>query len=463
MVRLFRKVARPWAIVFVLITFANTLFPTVSYALTSGPTAPEATSFEPVDTTDMVNLATGDFTYNIPLLDVPGPAGGYPLSLSYHAGIQPNEDASWVGLGWTLNPGAISRTVNGYPDDQLGAVRTRHDYNHGVSRNTFSVGIGVGGATLNLSISNDSNLGLGIGTSVSIGPSFKVGNGIGIGADFTVGNDGYGNSYSGLSGGLQIGKAGDGARGLTANIGFSTNFNSVSGFAGVGMDLGGGRYKASLIGASISSSGLKPSMTVGGYDLKQTSSFAGRMTTESWGISTPPIPIGPFTLTLGYNYVRYYSDETSDVNVIGTLNAPSTGGKNPDDWSFDSYALLDPDAEGGVIKNNDPDKSKGGSFPAYDSYQVNAQGLGGSIQPYIFDKGTLFRQNLKKSNNSGYIIRFLGPSVSNDFQFNRPVRFRFKNDFSNSLSYESANLRINSIGGIAVQTEQSATPSEGYN
>src|SRR5687767_5325132 len=98
------------------IMLTNTLAPTVTYALTSGPTAPEATSFEPVDTTDMVNMQTGDFTYNVPLLEVPGPEGAYPLALSYHAGIQPNEDASWVGLGWTLNAGAITRSVNGYPD-----------------------------------------------------------------------------------------------------------------------------------------------------------------------------------------------------------------------------------------------------------------------------------------------------------------------------------------------------------
>ena len=41
-------------------------------ALTSGPTNPDYTSFEPVDTSDMVNLFTGDFTYGLPLLEVPG-------------------------------------------------------------------------------------------------------------------------------------------------------------------------------------------------------------------------------------------------------------------------------------------------------------------------------------------------------------------------------------------------------
>src|SRR5687768_12906379 len=109
---------KTFAVFFLVEMLASALLPTFSWALTAGPTAPEATSFEPVDTTDIVNLATGDLAYNIPLLEVPGPSGGYPLSLSYHAGIQPNEEASWVGLGWTLNPGAIVRNVNGFADDQ---------------------------------------------------------------------------------------------------------------------------------------------------------------------------------------------------------------------------------------------------------------------------------------------------------------------------------------------------------
>ena len=43
----------------------NIFLPSIANALTSGPTTPETSSFEPVDTTDMVNLLTGDFTYNI--------------------------------------------------------------------------------------------------------------------------------------------------------------------------------------------------------------------------------------------------------------------------------------------------------------------------------------------------------------------------------------------------------------
>ena len=92
----------------------------ISYA--QGPNAPEAASFEPVDATDMVNLLTGDMSYVLPLLNVPSPEGGYPIALSYHAGIAMEQEASWVGLGWSLNPGAINRSVNGYPDDW---VKTR--------------------------------------------------------------------------------------------------------------------------------------------------------------------------------------------------------------------------------------------------------------------------------------------------------------------------------------------------
>ncbi len=88
------------------------------YALTSGPTTPEFTSFEPVATTNLVDPLSGNFTYNLPVIQVPGPdGGGYAMSLSYHSGTSPEEEASWVGHGWTLNPGAINRNVRGLPDE----------------------------------------------------------------------------------------------------------------------------------------------------------------------------------------------------------------------------------------------------------------------------------------------------------------------------------------------------------
>ena len=96
----------------------QTIVPTASYALTGGPQNPEFSKFESVSTDQMVDPFTGDFTYNLPILDVPGPnGGGYPISLSYHSGSSPEEEASWVGYGWTLNPGAINRNKRGLADD----------------------------------------------------------------------------------------------------------------------------------------------------------------------------------------------------------------------------------------------------------------------------------------------------------------------------------------------------------
>ncbi len=100
---------------------AEIISPSLAMALTSGPSSPEFSSFEPVATTDMVNDFTGDFTYNIPVLNVPGPDGaGYAMSLAYHSGSSSEEEASWVGFGWTLNPGAINRNKRGFPDEYNG-------------------------------------------------------------------------------------------------------------------------------------------------------------------------------------------------------------------------------------------------------------------------------------------------------------------------------------------------------
>lgn len=97
---------------------AEIVSPTAAMALTSGPSQPEFSSFEPVATTDMVNDFSGDFTYNIPVLNIPGPdGGGYSMSLAYHSGVSSEEEASWTGFGWTLNPGAINRNKRGFADE----------------------------------------------------------------------------------------------------------------------------------------------------------------------------------------------------------------------------------------------------------------------------------------------------------------------------------------------------------
>lgn len=97
--------------------FNLVVLPTATYGVTSGPSQPEISSFASIDTSNMVDLFSGDFSYNIPLLELPGPNGGYPFNLAYNSGVSPEQEASWVGLGWNLTPGAIQRQMRGVPDE----------------------------------------------------------------------------------------------------------------------------------------------------------------------------------------------------------------------------------------------------------------------------------------------------------------------------------------------------------
>lgn len=98
------------------------------FALTSGPAQPEFQGFSPISNENMVDLSSGDFSYNIDLITLPGPNGGYPLKMAYNAGATMEQEASWVGLGWSLNTGAIIRNVKGVPDDHKGDIYEKTYY-----------------------------------------------------------------------------------------------------------------------------------------------------------------------------------------------------------------------------------------------------------------------------------------------------------------------------------------------
>jgi hypothetical protein len=129
-------ISKPLSICLSGLLLFQIIFPTVSLALTSGPSTPEVQSFEPIGTTQLVDPFSGDFNYNIPLMDV----GGYPINLHYHAGIGMEQEASWVGLGWNINPGVINRNMRGIPDDFNGDEITYK--NNFKPNNTYGVNFG---------------------------------------------------------------------------------------------------------------------------------------------------------------------------------------------------------------------------------------------------------------------------------------------------------------------------------
>jgi len=425
---------------FMLFTLANqVLTPSIAYALTAGPTAPEATNFEPVDTTDMVNSLTGSFTYGMPLLEVPGPEGSYPLSLSYHASIQPNEEASWVGLGWSLNPGAIARNVNGYPDDWNGGAGTTSSYWSGGQTTTYSIGIAAGFANtpasvnFGLSFSQDTYKGFGVGFDAGVGVSLlnsTSSNGnlvkgpLSIGAN--VGISPYGDAYAGANVNYFAGeKASEGLK-LSSSLGVQTNFKTTSAGFNAGVSFGG----ASLLGASIGTGNIRASFSVGGGSSTSVNDAnSGKISSYSNSFVIP-IPILPLlSLSLGYNYVRYWSATTASFTANGVVNNRYL--LTVGDWTNtddDNYSIPDPVNAPGI---DDPLTTPGGTFPNFDDYSVTAQGLGGSIRPYAFSS-LLFNQSRVNNNDHSHDVYDETFPYATNFSIGGKWQFRFINDLSNS-------------------------------
>ncbi len=423
---------------FLVVNFLTSLvYPMASFALTSGPTAPDFASFEPVDVTDMVDLQTGDFAYNMPLLEVPGPAGGYPISLGYHAGIQTNQEASWVGLGWTLNPGAINRSVNGFADDFTDVENITRSFWSGGTTDELRVGVTIGlpgspaSVSGGLSVASDSYRGLKgkVGYYSGVGAGFG-GRGLGVNLGYSYGdNPVTGFSQNGSLGLSYSRSVGGTALNLTGSAGLSTNFNSVSFGLNGGVsatNLRSGRTQ-SLLGASLSSAnGGSVSASVGGFSSNIHNSNAGRISssTRGFGISIP-IHKGVWLDIAKTNY-RYWIDEMLSVSTNGAMNFDGAGA-DLETTAFDVYT--NPDEDLFVNDIDDSDKTLGGTFAEYDHYNVTAQGVGGPIRPYAFQRH-LYRQNKGEE-----VIHY---ETGNNTD--RP-EFRFVGDFSNRYEYDAGTIK----------------------
>ena len=433
-----RFILKTFSIFCILLMLENLLMPAMVLALTSGPTAPEATSFEPVDTSSMVDALTGDMTYSVPLLEVPGPSGGYPLSLSYHAGIMPNEEASWVGLGWTLNPGSISRSVSGYPDDHNQVAEVDRQVWEGGETSTTQIGVtvpiyGYAMVDANLTVSRDTYRGFSMYESVGVrantGP-FQVdesGNvsGITVSGGGQIGSLGVSAmaSYSPSSGLSVSGSAGKGGASISAS------YSSSAGFSAVGaVDTGGGaRISASSsggqLGITMSSAGNSYSISGLATTKRSINNKAGKISTNT---KTSGLDLG--VIRYKKRYERYWIDETSDVATYGSLYFPSTKPAlgTLANKSFDTYDL----PEDKDFDERYPVNELGGSFVDYDNYSVNAQGVGGTMRPYHYYRH-LYRQTELDDNDSIKVESY--PLNATD----QKVQFRFENELANRFDFNA--------------------------
>ncbi len=219
--------------------------------LIGGPGQPEMSSFKPVGSDNMVSPFTGDFSYNIPLLDV----GGYPVNMFYNSGITMDQEASWVGLGWNINPGAINRNMRGLPDDFNGEdtitkrQSIRPDQTWGVSG---GAGLKFGGnpiisPTLGVSFGLSFNNKLGVAANAGIHPALslsqegadKMTSGLSYGASAGIALNLSSRSGASMTPSISFSSTRhDGAYGTTGSIGAGYTYSSRLGLEGMHLNSG---------------------------------------------------------------------------------------------------------------------------------------------------------------------------------------------------------------------------------
>jgi len=371
-------------------------FPTTVWALTSGPQQPEASNFTPADVSNLVDPFTGDFSYNIPMFEI----GGYPVNLSYNSGVTMDQEATWTGLGWNLNTGAITRDVRGLPDDFWGD-EIKRDFNtkpNITAGGTVAVGAEFAGADLD-----------DLGGSASYGIQMKYNNYAG----FSVGQT--------LNGGLQF------PSGVNLNLGLSTtngglDINPNVSFSAKLDETAKANYKGSLgFGLNINSrtgiSQMSLNASVSASKYSKNHNTQGKLKTASAALGgggsisflnptyTPQntMPYSNFNFSGSFKIggAVLFGDISGTISgfyseqklMTTTMTNPSYGYIYSEKGQYVDNATHDFNREkDGPFTNNTP------TLPltnyTYDAFNIKAQGIGGSFRGFRNDVGHVFDQDM---------------------------------------------------------------------
>lgn len=397
---------------------AEIVSPSVMMALTTGPSQPEVQSFEPISTSEMVDLFSGDFKYNIPLMDV----GGYPLNINYNSGVGMDQEATWVGLGWNLNVGAITRNMRGLPDDFNGTDAVKKEFNMkdnesygGHLKMGFEIfGWGKlpsggnsnsGSLTIGLAINYNNYSGIGVTQSAGIsmglqagkGSAGKMNMGLGISSSASEGLD-LNPSVSFSAKADSKGKN-DEQNTTTASIGIGMGVNSRSGL------------KTLSINASVKASQHtydRRSNTEGSASNSGSSSGA-----VNFGVSTyvPSIQFPMTTNAVAINFKLgghvFGADVSGDIGGYYSnqhlstreLSLPAYGYLYSDAGQDNDNGLMDFNREKDGAYNRNMQKLPITNF-TYDVYNVAGQGIGGTYRPFRHDIGYVFDNESRTTSDS---------------------------------------------------------------
>lgn len=378
-----------------------------------GPDQPEVQSFTPIGTSDMVDPFTGDFSYNIPLMDV----DGYPLNLAYSAGVTMDQEATWVGLGWNLNPGVVNRNMRGIPDDFNGKDKILKEFNQakswragvsgGVALETFAFDFIGLTAKLGVNYSNYN----GFGAEVSIAPSFSLGGNVKADLGFS------GSSQNGASLSPSLSFTGkeksnpDKGTSVTNGINIGSSFNSRGGVSnmsvGYSRSFKGKGYKAATATkaevnkSSSGSQGASSSFNTGmaTYTPQITMPMSSFSFTGTFKLGGDAIGIDGTGLFSGYYSAQWLKFKSKVEPAYGYMNLQK--GQN------NFYAMMDFNRENdGVFTKNTP------ALPipnlTYDLYSISGQGVSGSYRPYRNDIGYVFDPKMSSSSSDASVGAEIG-------------------------------------------------------
>ncbi len=382
-----------------------------AYGQSGGPTQPEVQSFEPIGTNQMVDLFTGDFTYNIPLFNLPGPDGGYPFNLAYHSGIQMEQEASWVGLGWNINVGTINRNVRNLPDDFGGStddeITIRTDM-----RPNWTVGVGskrsweLFGFEILDDISQQTSA---VAGSFSMSGSIYYNNyrGIGFsikpGLDLHFGKKPEAEEAVNVTGDLGFGVKLDSQEGIDADvtIGYSEskNYNATNASVSSGINSRTGWREKVQIQAGVKGklkySGLRKASLSGGSSLSFSNSFVSMSTPSQMrggngrfsigkGISLPG-NLKKIDRNIFFSFSRL-KEKNKDLKYRGVGYMYYQSSVDSDYDLEDDKRVKDISNDGRSLVHKDT-RRLGSPIQTYDTYSVTGQGIGNSFRPHRNDIG----------------------------------------------------------------------------
>ncbi|WP_281309720.1 hypothetical protein [Flavobacterium flavigenum] len=454
------KFKKTVAIYLAMMILLETLQPMQIYALTGGPSQPEFEAFTPIGTSDMVDLASGDFNYNIPIMDV----GGYPINLAYNSGVTMDQEASWVGLGWNLDVGQINRQLRGLPDDFNGDEmiyenNLKPNITIGSSANVFITAFGIKEAKANFGLGIKYNNYDGVGVSTNAGLSYQISENLSVGMDLTSSaSEGVSVSPK-MSFSRRLGITDNANVGLGLNAG--TTYNSRKGVESVtlspsvrvtakinnviattGYDFG------SIV--SVNNASFTPTKRVG-----MTSSnymFNVNVEGEFWGVEGGAKFSG-YVSSQGIKDSEKYKTE----KAYGFENTYNAGKSDILDFNREKDRTFNKNTTSLPVTNN-----------TYDLYSIQGQGISGMYRPYksqvgyVYDNETTdasFGGNLGLEFGAGGGVHFgvdatvtLGKSKSVIWNQLNPALERFKEKKSgNSPDYEKVFFK--NIGGSHVDQE----------